>query len=403
MLTALARRSYPTYELFVYAVLCGAILGLGYVIDSQALLLFGILVAPLLLPWVGMLLATITGSVRFFFETLMALLIGAALVFAIGGLAGLAARLFLPRTFNEAFIHSSLWWPDLIVLAVGSIILTLSFIRSEDKPFLPSVMLAYELFLPISAAGFGLGSGVGHIWPNGLLVFLVHFAWAAMFGLITLVAMRFVPTNLQGLIFTGGVSLVMVVILLLFMTGGTWTGPVAEGSGPTPPPTEVASLPVIPPDATLVDLSQLNGTPGPSPTPVIETLTPSDTPAPTETVPPTPVPLTLEVTLPATPTPTITLTFEPTPVYGRVHASKGVILRETPGGKGITTLDDYSIVEVLPDTQDVNNYTWAHVIASQNGIRLTGWIVQLYLAIATPPPDWQPSTTPPAATSTSTP
>src|ERR1700690_2788405 len=240
LLATMARRSYPSYELFVYAVLCGAILGLGYVIDSQALLLFGILVAPLLLPWVGILLATITGSVRFFFETIMALLISAALVFVIGILSGFASRLFMPRTFNEAYVHSSLWWPDLVVLAIGAVILTVSFIRSEDKPFLPSVMLAYEFFLPISAAGFGLGSGISHIWPNGLLVFFVHFAWATMFGIITLIAMRFMPSNLQGLIFTGGVSLVLIVLLLLLMTGGTWSSPFGQGiANSVPPPTSL--------------------------------------------------------------------------------------------------------------------------------------------------------------------
>jgi hypothetical protein len=71
-----------------------------------------------------------------------------------------------------------------------------------------------------------------------------------------------------------------------------------------------------------------------------------------------------------------------------------VVLRATPAGKALTTLDDYSIVQVLPDTQDVSNYTWAHVIATQNGIRLTGWIVQLYVDIATPAPNWQPSAIP---------
>src|SRR5512141_1021208 len=137
LMASLARRAHPTYELFIYAILCGAILGLGYVLDSQALLLFGVLVAPLPSPWIGLLLATVTGSGRFFFETLMALLVSALLVFLIGGLAGLAARPFLPRTFNEVFLHSRLWWPDLIVLALGAVILTVSFGRSEWEPCLP--------------------------------------------------------------------------------------------------------------------------------------------------------------------------------------------------------------------------------------------------------------------------
>src|SRR5574341_1558982 len=102
LLASLARRAYPSYELFVYAILCGSLLGLGYVIDSQALLLFGVLFAPLLTPWIGRLLATITGSPRFFFETFMALLITAVLIFMIGILAGFALRPFLPRTDRRA-------------------------------------------------------------------------------------------------------------------------------------------------------------------------------------------------------------------------------------------------------------------------------------------------------------
>ena len=394
LLSSLAKRSYPTYELFVYAILCGAILGLGYVIDSQALLLFGILAAPLLLPWVGLLLATVTGSTRFFFETIMALLISAGLVFGIGILAGFAARLFMPRTFNEAFTHSRLWWPDLIVLAIGAIILTVSFVRSEDKPFLPSVMLAYEFFLPLSAGGFGLGSGLGTIWPHGVLVFFVNFAWAGMFGLITLLILRFLPTNLQGLIFSGGVSVVLVVILLTLMTGGNLTPAAAQQGGNNLPPF-VANSSAPPPTTAQAALL-----PEPTATDLIDTPTPIDTLTPTETLGPTPVPLTLEITLPATETPTVTLTFEPTPIYGRVHSGKGVVLRATPAGKGLTTLDDYSIVQVLPDTQDISGYTWAHVIATQNGIQLDGWIAQAYLDVQTPAPNWTPSATP---TITSTP
>ena len=94
LIHSLAHRAYPSYELFVFAILCGAILGLGYFIDSQAVLIFGILLAPLLLPWIGLLLSALTGSPRFFFETFAALLISSALIFLSGLLAGFAVRAF---------------------------------------------------------------------------------------------------------------------------------------------------------------------------------------------------------------------------------------------------------------------------------------------------------------------
>ncbi len=382
LIASLAHRSYPTYELFVYALLCGAILGLGFVLDSQALLLFGVLVAPLLSPWIGLLLATLTGSARFFFETLMALMLSALLVFGIGALAGLAARLFMPQTFSEAYVHSRLWWPELAVLALGAIILTISFVRSEAKPFLPSVMLAYGFFLPLSAGGFGLGSGLNTVWPHGLLVFLVYFAWAGMFGLLTLMAMRFLPSNIKAFLMSAGLAVAFVATLVILMSGGNWTPsfalqPPAATQTPTARPSATISvnLPPILPEA--------------SPLPVVDTATAS------ATQPPTPVPLTLEVTLPPTATPTITLTIEPTPLYARVKAGKGggAILRATPGGKGITVLDNFSIVQVLPETQDVSGTTWAHVIANVAGNPVNGWVVQLYLDVATPMPNWQPSAT----------
>src|ERR1051325_7985714 len=75
LFTHLARRAYPSYELFVFSLISGTILGLGYFLDSQALLIFGILVAPLMTPWIGISLATNAGSVRFFLQTVAALFV----------------------------------------------------------------------------------------------------------------------------------------------------------------------------------------------------------------------------------------------------------------------------------------------------------------------------------------
>lgn len=384
LLEGLSRRAYPTYEIFVYAALSGALLGLGYVLDSQALLVFGILLAPLLGPWIGLLLATITGSRRFFFETLMALLLSALIVFLIGALAGLAARPFMPRTFNEAFLHSRLWWPDLLVLAIGAAILTVSFVRSEAKPFLPNVMVAYEFFLPLAAGGFGLGSGLGEVWPFGLLVFLVHFAWAGLFGLLTLVALRFMPTTLQGFAFSALVALVFVVLLVVLMSGGNWSPTFALQSAGLP--TQVGAAPN--PATTPLASSGLD-----SPTPLIETSTPMDAFTATALSP-----TAASTELP--PSPTITMTIEPTPVYAQVLADRGgAVLRETPAGKGLTTLENFAYVQVLADTQEVDGYTWLHVIASVNGVQMDGWMVKSALSIPTPARTLVPAASPTATLS----
>lgn len=381
LMIALARRAYPTYEYFIFAVLCGAVLGLGFLLDSPPVLLFGILLAPLMTPWVGILLALITGSARFFTETLVATFITALLVFVTGLLSGFAAQAFGPRTFNNGFFHSQLWIPWLVVLVLGAALLVISFVRSEDKPFLPSVMLAYSLFTPVSAAGFGLGSGVEGMWPNGVLVFGAHLALATLVGLATLVAMKFRPT-LGGWVLSGLSAAVMVAALVLLMAPGlgqraqTVIEAATQTAEPSPVPVAAQASATTQPRA--------------SATPRVNTATPTR--------------LTLAVTLPPSETPTVTLTIEPTPVYARVSSDTGggVNLRKAPRGDYIATLDNGSIVEVLPDIQEVSGTFWAHVIATKNGTRLEGWILQSVLVTSTPIVDWQPSATP-TATSTSTP
>jgi hypothetical protein len=392
LIAGLSKRAFPSYELFVFSILCGAVLGLGFMLDSHAVLLLGILLAPLMTPWVGLLLSILTGSPRFFFETFMALLISAALVFLSGLMTGFASRVFPPLTLNYAFTHSRLWIPEIAALVLGAVTLIASFVRSEEKPTLPSVIVAYSFFLPVSAAGFGLGSGVQGIWPQGVLVFLTHLAIASLFGLLTLFVLRLRPTT-AGMIFSVLMGAVIVGTLLLLMGPGLRS---ANEAGAVTP----ASQPTLPsPTGELAPTPVPSSTPKPAsaaPRTETETAGPTASPTPTEGITPSPVPLTLDVTLPATETPTITLTIEPTPVYGKIASGEGggANLRKTPNGKYLATLDNNTIVEVLPDVQEVNGVAWAHVIATKNGVRIEGWILQSTLLYATPVPNWEASATP---------
>ncbi|MCJ7432864.1 MAG: hypothetical protein MUO77_05185 [Anaerolineales bacterium] len=380
LIASLARRAYPSYELFIYALLCGAVLGLGFLLDSQAILLFGILLAPLMTPWVGMLLAIVTGSIKFFFETLAALLISAALIFISTLLAGFASRIFLPLTFNNAFIHSHLWVPELVILTFGAILLTASFIRSEERPFLPSVLVAYAFFLPLSAGAFGLGANEPGIWPAGILVSLVHLGWATVFGLLTLFVLRFKP-SMGGLVFSILLGLAIIVAVWIALTG---SAPTSANETIILEPTQTLDLT---PTVELAATQMASSTPLPlSDMPGVETATP-----PSAVIP---VPLTLAF-LPATQTPTITLTIEPTPVYAKINANEGggANLRKAPNGKFLAVLENGTLVEVLSDIQEITGVTWAHVVATKNGIRIEGWILQSVLVTATPVVNWQPSVT----------
>lgn len=389
LFTHLAHRAFPSYELFVFSLISGTILGLGYFLDSQALLIFGVLVAPLMTPWIGISLATIAGSARFFAQTFAAMVVSALIVFLIGALAGFASRIAPPRVFNEAFIHTRLWWPDIVTITIGAIILTISFVRSEERPYLPSALLTYGLFLPLAAAGFGLGSGVGmtEIWPQGLYVFLVHFTWATFFAILSLFFLRFYPTSPGGLVFTGVIFIILIAVVVSLTGFGRW---VMEKAGLATP------LPV----AAAVTLSSPTPLSATTSSPELDNATSVIAAAPSITATRQPsVTRTPRPTLAPTETSTSTITAEPTPIVALIRAAEGggAFIRERPGGIVVATLGNGSTVTIVPDQfQEVNRVLWVQVYAVVNDERVDGWMMQSVLQTATPIANWQPSATSPA-------
>jgi hypothetical protein len=347
LLDNLARRAFPSFEFFLFALLCGAVLGAAYLLDSPALLLLGVLLAPLLTPWVGLTLATLIGSWRFFFLTLGGLLVASLLVFLAGALAGLTGRLWLPLPLFHANIHSHLWWLDLFVVALGAALLVITFVHSEQKPVLPSIMLAYGLFLPLSAAGIGLGIGAAQLWPDGVLVFLVHFALAMLVGGIVLAALRFKPVRAIGYLLPFMIGLLSLAALV------TFTGLVA-----------------IIRDEILSTRWLATSTPTALALPSITATAPIQTSTPSPTFAPS-----------ATPLPTDTL--EPTPSYAIITSPEfnGANVRTEPGiGTIIIILQNGSLVQVLPEIEPFGSATWVRVRLADN---TEGWVLQTVLTATT--------------------
>jgi hypothetical protein len=359
LLSSLARRAFPSIEFFLFAFLGGVVIGAAYLLDSPALLLLGILLAPILTPWAGMTLAIISGSWGFFILTLLAVGVAGGLFFLTGALAGLAGHLWLPLPLFHATIHSHLWWPDLFLVALGAVLLIISFVRSEQKPILPSILLAYGFFLPLSAGGVGFGIGNTTIWPDGVLVFLVHLALAVLVGGITLAALRFKPTRMFGYLLPILLGLVCLAVLVYF-TG--LTKMIREGIIATRRVAPTATATHLPPTST----STATFTPSLS-----ATFTPSSTPQPTATL-------------------------EPTPSYAVITSPSGggALVRSEPGaGTVLTVLSNGIIVQVLPEIQSVEGTNWVRVVWND----INGWVLTTVLTATTSTPS------PPTPTLTPTP
>ncbi len=361
VLDQVRRRTSPGIDFFLFSIVAGIIFCAGILLDSPVVLVLAAVLTPLMSPLIGLSLATVVGSYKFFFRSLVGLLIGCWMVFMLGIVGGILGRVWLPESLTQAFLNARLSAVNLTVLTIGAVFTAATMVHHERSPHAPSVVLAYTIYLPLVVAGFGLGSGVPHLFPDGLIVFAIHLAWGALLGAITLAILGFRPMTFLGYTLGGVVTLVGVATVLgvgaYSLTLGWFTPPLAV---PTYTATPTNTRTPIPP------------TPTRTVTPAPPTLTPTITLTPTRTA-----------------TPTITYTPSPVPVYARIGPEQGATLRSGPGYDSPPVYPGViqgTLVQLISEPQEVKNELWVKVLVIEDG--RVGWVLQALLSIATPEPNW---------------
>ncbi|HEY3343804.1 MAG TPA: DUF389 domain-containing protein [Anaerolineaceae bacterium] len=356
----LAERAIPSFDYFLFSLLAGWVMGAGLLVDAPALIVLGAVLAPLSGPILGLGVACMAGSGRFFLRSLATAAIGALLALGGGFLAGYGGRFIpgLPASLTQANAAAQFSWPVLASLSLGVILTTIAFARSSQKAQLTGAVVTYLLFPPVVCVGFGLANGAAGLWPQGAIVFGAYLAWSIILCALTLGMLGLRP--LTGVGFALGACIAIASLAVLIGLGsirmaqnGVRTLPQVQ---PTAKRTQAA---VSAPDPT--HAAAVTSTPRPSAT---HTLIPSLTP-------------------------TITFTPAPTPVWAIVNAAtfNGAFIREEPifGSKILVSVLNGTLIEVLPDTVLQAGTLWARVRTSDGR---EGWIVQNLLVTATPVPGW---------------
>lgn len=353
-LERIIQRASPTFDFFLWSILASFVMAIGLYLDNPAIIVLGVVLAPMLAPFSGLALGAITGSARFFFQSLLVMILGSTLAIAGGWLVGAFFSDQPVSLLTQAHFITQISWVHLVVLTIGAIMTSLAIIKMETTQFhpaLPSVILAYQLYLPLSAAGFGLGAKIPHLWPDGLVIFSLHLSAGVLLSVLTLSLKGFRPLTMFGYTVSSFIALMGIIVMI----GASGAGAVFTASLGIP-------------------------TPIPSPTPTF-TSTPTLTATP---VPPTPTP-TATLTPTATPTPTFTPTPTPTPVYAivRTDSSNGVRYRSEPGGSTLGFLINDTLVILLPETVELNGVIWAHILVAGGQ---EAWIVQSLISVPTATP-----------------
>ena len=359
-LDMLVHRASPSFDFFLLSLVASFLLSIGLFLDTPAFLILGASLAPVMAPIAGVSLGMVVGSTQLFLKSLAGVLIGCSIILLAGWAIGYYGHVWISDDLYLAHLNALISWPNFLVLALSAIFTTIALINSEDPPIrmssvLSNAALAYELFIPLTVAGIGLGSGINHLWPDGLIVFCLHLAWAIIFSAITLVAMGFKPLTIFGYTLGTALLLLGVILLIGFLGAGAVIG---TGMGlPTPTYTLTATASPTP---TLT----------PSPIPPTATLTPTLSPTPSRT-------------------PTQTLTPTSTPILGviRLDLPEGVRIRSEPEGETIGLLANGLLIILLPESEELNGVIWVRV-QTQDG--LTGWVVKSLVVRITSTPSTPP-------------
>lgn len=360
-LQTLTRQVTPSYDFFVSSLLAGVTIAAGLLVQSDALVILGILFAPFLGPLFGVAVSVVSGSIKTLLKSVLSLAAGGLFVFGLGALAGALMPMLRIRPIPVVETTSAYTWPNFLLLAVGSGLSVLMLVRSpRQKPLVANIAIIYGLFPRLTAAGFNLVAYNDSAWIAGITIVGVHLVWTMVVAVLVFILLGHGPRSLFGFVLT---ALLLGLLAAGFMSAADARVPVGQLL-PTPPPIVVTAQnsATSAPTATITPVPQVGQSP-------MATLTATITFAPTNTA-------------------TVTITPHPTPIYARVEAPTGggALLRDNPDGKIISSLLNGNMLEVISDPlRGASGIIWVQV-RTESG--LVGWVVQSLLATATPAAGW---------------
>jgi|LGVF01.1.fsa_nt_gb uncharacterized membrane protein len=365
---SLAHSTIPSFDFFLFSLLAAAIITASILADSPALLVLGALAAPPLTPFIGISLGTATGSLKFFGQRFIGSMVASGFIFLVGILGGYATFVLKTPSVQFLIYNARVSWTHLVLLIAGTIFSVISIKRQQQIPLIPSVALAYELYVPLAIAGFGFGSGQPHLWPDGLVVFGVHLAVLAITGTIVFMLLGIKPLNFIGYTLGSVITILGIVMLIGLSSAGAVVG--GKIAMPTLVPTATQTSTPIPPTFTLTE------------TPIPPTITPSPT-IPTATATPLP-------------TATSTVTPKPTQFYAEIAVSEeylGALIRSEPNFQSqvLTSLVNGTVIEIInpSPSYDEQGRSWLNIrFFNEDGEEQDGWIIEHLLLVSTPQPDW---------------
>lgn len=190
---SLRQSSRPTFDFFLLVILSCIIATLGLLVDSPAVIIGAMLVAPLMSPIIGLGLASLTGDRRLLQDAIVAIMRGvllAILISAIITLINLSLPFVILGELNKEILSRTHPSPiDLGVALAGGAAAAFALAMPHISAALPGVAIATALMPPLCTAGIGLAMRNFPVAGGAFLLFLTNmvaiiFAASAVFFIL---------------------------------------------------------------------------------------------------------------------------------------------------------------------------------------------------------------------------
>lgn len=185
----------PGRDYFILIVLSSIIATLGLLLNSPAVVIGAMLVAPLMSPILGFSLGIVLGEVRLVRTSLESMFKGVMATVIVSILVGLISP--LKEMTPEILARTQPTLLDLFIALASGMAGAYALSRKEVSAALPGVAIAAALAPPLSVVGLGLANGNMQVASGALLLFVTNLITISLAGVIIFTLLGIHPLNLQ--------------------------------------------------------------------------------------------------------------------------------------------------------------------------------------------------------------
>ena len=223
---AMSGGAQPGVNYFVLIVLSCIIATVGLLLNSGAVVIGAMLVAPLMSPILAFSLGLVLGDVRLIRLSIEAVFKGVALAIIIAIIIGLLSP--FKELTDEIMARTQPTLLDLVVALASGMAGAYALAHKDVSAALPGVAIAAALMPPLGAVGLGLSLGDAQVTGGAFLLFVTNIASISLAGAIVFMLVGIRPQTWQpearrqirrGLIGVIIMLLVIAIPLVVIMGG----------------------------------------------------------------------------------------------------------------------------------------------------------------------------------------